>query len=122
MPDPVSWYTMAQNIADIGTAGSTRFVARQSGFLRRVQVMLHGAITGSTEGITVQIDNATAVAVGTIPVASSGEGTLMTPTGATVPGARELYIPVKAGSNVEIVNDGVSTGVAAATISVTLSP
>lgn len=122
MPDPVSWYNMSATTADIGTAGSTRFIARQSGFLRRVQVMLHGAITGTTENITVQIDNATAVAVGTIPAAASAEGTNMTPTGGTVPGPRELYLPVKAGSNVEIVNDGASTGVAAATIQVTLSP
>lgn len=122
MPDPVNWYTMSQTITDIGTAGSTRFVARQSGFLRRIQVMLHGAITGTTETVTVQIDNATAVAVGTIPAAASAEGTLLTPTGNTVTGSRELYLPVKAGSNVEVVNDGASTGTAAATISVTLSP
>lgn len=122
MPDPISWYTQSAIIADIGTAGSTRFIARQSGFLRRVQVMLHGAITGSTENITVQIDNATAVAVGTIPAAASAEGTLLTPTGATVTGARELYLPVKAGSNIEVVNDGASTGTTPATISITLSP
>lgn len=122
MPDPVSWYSMSQTVTDIGTAGSTRFVARQPGSLRRVQVMLHGAITGTTETITVQIDNATAVAVGTIPAAASAEGTNMTPAGGAAPGPKEMNLPVKAGSNVEIVNDGASTGVAAATIQVTLSP
>lgn len=114
MPDPVSWYSMSAIIADIGTAGSTRFVAREDGYLRRVQVMLHGAITGSTETITVQIDNATAVAVGTIAVSGSAEGTNMTP--------KDLFLPVKKGSNIEIVNDGASTGTTPATIQVTLSP
>lgn len=114
MPDPVSWYSMSQTVTDIGTAGSTRFTARQDGYLRRVQCMLHGAITVATETLTVQIDNATAVAVGTIPVAGSGEGVSMTP--------KDLFLFVKKGSNVEVVNDGASTGPTAATIQVTLSP
>jgi SOS-response transcriptional repressor LexA len=113
MADPISWYSQSEDIPDIGTAGATRFIARQAGYLRRVQVMLHGAITGSTEGITVSIDNGTPVSVGSIVVAASAEGTLLT---------KEFFLPVKAGSNVEIINDGVSTGTTRATIQVTLSP
>lgn len=114
MPDPVSWYNMSTQITDIGTAGAVRFVAKTAGYLRRIQVMLHGAITGSTENITVQIDNAAAVVVGSIPVSGSGEGVNMTP--------KDLFLFVKQGSNIEVINDGASTGVAAATIQVTLSP
>lgn len=113
MPDPINYYTLQQNIADIGTAGATRFIARQAGFLRRVSVMLHGAITVATETITVSIDNGTPVAVGTIVVAASAEGTLLT---------KDFYLPVKAGSNVEVINDGASTGTTTASIQVTLSP
>lgn len=113
MPDPVSWYSQSEVIADIGTAGNTRFVARQSGFLRRIQVMLHGAITGSAENVTVQIDNATAVTVGSIAVSGSAEGTLL---------SKDFYLPIKAGSNIEVVNDGASTGTTPATIQVTMSP
>lgn len=113
MPDPVSWYSMSQNIADIGTAGSTRFIARQAGYLRRVSVMLHGAITAADEVVTVQIDNATAVAVGTIANAGSAEGTLL---------STDLFLPVKKGSNIEVVNNGASTGTTTATIQVTCSP
>jgi hypothetical protein len=113
MPDPISWYTQSAIIADIGTAGSTRFIARTSGFLRRVSVMLAGAITAADEVVTVSIDNATAVAVGTIANAGSAEGTLLT---------KDFYLPVKAGSNVEVINNGASTGTTPATIAVTLSP
>jgi hypothetical protein len=113
MPDPVSWYQMSEQIADIGTANATRFIARQAGYLRRVQVMLHGAITSADEVITVSIDGATAVAVGTIANSGSAEGTLLT---------KEFFLPVKAGSNVEVINNGASTGTTVATISVTLSP
>lgn len=113
MPDPVSWYSQSAIIADIGTAGATRFIARQAGYLRRVQVMLSAAITSADEVVTVSIDNATAVAVGTIANAGSAEGTLLT---------KEFFLPVKAGSNVEVINNGASTGTTPATISVTLSP
>lgn len=113
MPDPVSWYSMSEQITDIGTAGSTRFIARQAGYLRRVQVMLHGAITNADEVVTVAIDNGTPVAVGTIANSGSAEGTLL---------STDLRLEVKAGSNVEVINDGASTGTTAATITVTLSP
>lgn len=113
MPDPISWDSQSQIIADIGTAGATRFIARQAGFLRRVQVMLAGAITVATETITVAIDNGTPVAVGTIVVAGSAEGTLL---------SKDFYLPIKAGSNIEVINDGASTGTTPATIQVTTSP
>lgn len=113
MPDPINWYSMSLPVADIGTAGSTRFIAREAGYLRRVQVMLGGAITVADEVVTVSIDNATAVSVGTIAQAGSAEGTLL---------SKDFFLPVKAGSNVEVINNGASTGVATATVCVTLSP
>lgn len=100
-------------VADIGTAAHTRFIARQAGYLRRIQVQLSAAITGADENITVQIDNATAVVVGTIAQAGSAEGTLL---------SKDFFLPLKAGSNIEVVNDGASTGVTPATIVVTCSP
>lgn len=113
MPDPISWYTQSAIIADIGTAGSTRFIAREAGYLRRVSVMLAGAITVADEVVTVSIDNGTAVSVGTIANSGSAEGTLLT---------KDFFLPVKAGSNVEVINNGASTGTTVATIAVTLSP
>jgi hypothetical protein len=113
MPDPVSWYSQSEEIADIGTANAVRFAARQAGYLRRVQVLLHGAITGSTEGVTVAIDNGTPVSVGSIVVSGSAEGTLL---------SKDFYLPIHAGSNIEVINDGVSTGTTRATIQVTMSP
>lgn len=122
MPDPISWYSMSQVNADITAPASTRFIARQDGFLRRVQVMLHGAITVATETITAQIDNGTAFSIGTIPVSGSAEGVQMIPSGGTVAGPKELWVPVKKGSNIEILNDGASTGPQPGTIQVTCSP
>jgi hypothetical protein len=113
MPDPVSWYSAQTIIADIGTAGHTRFIARTAGYLRRVQVELSAAITSADETITLQIDNATAVAVGVIANSGSAEGTLL---------SKDFFLPVKAGSNIEIINDGASTGTTPATIQITLSP
>ncbi len=113
MPDPLNWYTLQQSIADIGTAGSTRFIAKTGGYLRRVRVMLGVAITVADEVVTVSIDNGTPVAVGTIANAGSAEGTLLEKT---------FFLPVKPGSNIEVINNGASTGTSPATIEVTLSP
>ncbi len=115
MPDPISWYSDSAIIADIGTAGSTRFIARQAGYVRRIMVMLHGAITSADEVVTVSIDNATAVAVGTIANSGSAEGTLITKE-------YGLELRVAAGSNIEVINNGASTGTTPATIQITVSP
>ena len=103
---------MHATVADITVPNNVRFIAPTNGYLRRLQVMLHGAIATASETISYRINNGTLVTAVVIPTASSAEGTI---------GTANLYVGVGQGDEIEIENDGASTGAVGGTITVTLS-
>jgi hypothetical protein len=112
MPLPLNWYTLSDEIADIGTADTKLFVAPTSGWLRRVRTLLNGAITSVDDVITVSVDGTAASPTITVPFTGSAAGSTT---------VTEYYIAVKAGSRVLLTNSGASTGVAKCAYSVTFS-
>ena len=97
MPNPLNYYYLSENYADIGAASTVRFVVPQDGYLRRVGISLAGAITTTAAVITVSVDNTALSPTITIPVSGSAEGTYT---------EQEYWAPVKRGSWIEVASDG----------------
>jgi hypothetical protein len=112
MPDPLNFYTLNAQIADVGTASTVYFCVPRDGYLRSVETMLFGAITGADDVITVTVDGSAASPTITVANASSAAGDY---------DSANYFIPVKQGSRITIANSGASTGTAALAYTVTLS-
>jgi hypothetical protein len=112
MPNPLNWTAgLNAEVTDIGTADSKVFVSPTAGFLRRLDVVLNGAITGANETITVSIDGTALSPTLVIAFSGSAAGTYAT---------QEFYATVKKGSRIVVANDGASTGVTKAAYTITL--
>ncbi len=112
MPDPANFYSLNATIADVGTASTVYFTVPRAGYLRQVETVLWGAITGADDVITVTVDGTAAVPTITVANASSAEGDY---------DRAEYFIPVNAGSRIKCVNSGASTGTAPLSYTLTLS-
>jgi hypothetical protein len=112
MPNPLNWYPLDAEVADIGTADTKLFVVPVDGYLRRVQTVLGGAITGADDVITVAVDGTNLSPTITIPNAGSAAGSKTT---------TEYRAAVSKGSRVLLTNSGASTGVAKCAYSLTFS-
>jgi len=112
MPLPLNWYTLNGELTDVSAASQLRFVAPTAGYLRKVETVLGGAITGADAVITVSVDNTALTPTITIANASSAEGDF---------DSAEYYYPVKKGSWVEVASGGESSTTAVLAVSVTFS-
>lgn len=112
MPDPVNWYTLNAQIADVGTASTVYFCVPRDGYLRQVETTLFAAITGADDVITVTVDGSAASPTITITQSGSAAGDY---------DVANYLIPVKKGSRISIANSGASTGTAPLAYTVTLS-
>jgi|SRR6478609_1132413 len=112
MADPLNWYHLPATIADVGTASTVYFTVPRDGYLRQVETVLWGAITGADDVITVTVDGTAASP--TITVTQSGSAAGDYDVG-------NYFIPVKQGSRISIANSGASTGTAVLSYTVTLS-
>ena len=112
MADPANFYHLNAQIADVGTQSTVYFTVPRDGYLRQVETVLWGAITGADDVITVTVNGTAAVPTITVANASSAEGDY---------DHAEYFIPVSAGSRIKIGNSGASTGTAPLSYTVTLS-
>jgi hypothetical protein len=112
MPFPNNWYPLSGEFADIGTAETLNFVVPDAGFLRRVETVLAGAITGSNETVTVS-RNGSALSP-TITVTQSGSA-------AGDYDVAEFYVGVAKGDRISVATAGNSTGPQKAGVTVLLS-
>jgi len=112
MPDPLNWYTLNDEIADIGTADTKLFVAPRAGWLRNVRTVLNGAITTADDVITVSVDGTNLSPTITITQSGSAAGDTT---------STNYYTPVKAGSRILLTNSGASTGTTKIAYTLTLS-
>lgn len=112
MPDPLNWYTLNGELADVSTASKLRFLAKSDGYLRRVGTTLGAAITGADSVVTVSVDNTALSPTITIANASSAEGDY---------DKGEYFAPVSKGSWIEVATDGASSTTAVLAVNVTLS-
>lgn len=112
MPLPLNWYTLNETFADIGTAETLVFVAPVAGFLRKVQTVLQGAITGADDTVTVSIDGVALSPTITITQSGSAAGDV---------DYAEYYAAVKEGSRITVATAGSSTGPQKAGVTLTLS-
>jgi hypothetical protein len=111
MATPKNWYTLNGELADVSTSSQLRFVAREAGYLRKVETLLGAAITGADSIITVTVDGAALSPTITIANASSAEGDY---------DFAEYFYPVKKGSNIEVATGGQSSTTAVLAVNVTL--
>jgi hypothetical protein len=109
---PLSWYSLSEQITDIGTADSKEFVVPSDGWLRKVETVLAGAITGADDVVTVS-HNGSALSP-TITIANSGSA-------AGDYDFAEFYRAVRKGDRITVANSGASTGPQKAGVTVTLS-
>lgn len=112
MPDPLNYYTLNAQIADVGTASTVYFCVPRDGYLRQVETVLYAAITGANDTITTTVDGTAASPTITITQSGSAAGDY---------DYADYCIPVKKGSRISIANSGASTGTAALAYTVTLS-
>lgn len=112
MAEPLNWYHLNAQIADVGTASTVYFVVPQAGYLRAVETVIFAAITGADDVITVTVDGSAASP--TITIANSGSA-------AGDYDSADYLIPVRQGSRISIANSGASTGTAALAYTLTLS-
>jgi len=101
MAQPLNWYAMAEQIADIGTADSRVFVVPAAGFLRRVEGVLGGAITTADDVVTVAVNGSNLSPTITITQVSSAAGDY---------DFAEYYVGVAQGDRITVSNSGASTG------------
>lgn len=111
MPNPLNYYVLNAQIADIGTANTAFFVAPLAGSLKELRVTIFGAITGADDVVTVSVDGSALAPTLTVPQAGSAAGTTV---------VAQFNAPVRAGSRITVANSGASTGTAAAAYSLTL--
>lgn len=112
MPLPLNWYSLSEQVTDIGTADAKIFVVPSDGFLRKVETVLAGAISGADETVTVSHNGTNLAPTITIANAASAAGDY---------DFAEFYRGVRKGDRIVVTNDGASTGATKAGITVTLS-
>lgn len=112
MPLPLNWYQLNETFADVATAETLVFVAPVAGYLRKVQTLLAGAITGANETVTVSVDGVALSPTITITQSGSAAGDV---------DSAEFFAPVKAGARITVATAGTSTGPQKAAVTVTLS-
>jgi hypothetical protein len=112
MPLPLNWYHLNGQLADVSTSSSLRFLVPRSGFLRKVQTQLGGAITGSDSVVTVSRNGTNLAPTITVAVSSSAEGDV---------DSADFYQEVAAGDRIEVATGGQSTDTAELGITLTLS-
>lgn len=112
MVQPLNWYSLAGEFADIGTAETVRFVVPKTGYLRKVELSLGGAITGADETVTVSHNNTALSPTITVANASSAEGDY---------DFAEFGRAVTKGDWIEVATAGNSTGPQKSAITITLS-
>lgn len=113
MPDPINWYTLNGELADVSTASQLRFTVPQDGYLRRVQTTIGAAITTADAIITVSHNNTALSPTITIATSGSAEGDH---------DFAEFYRVVKKGDWIEVASGGQSDTTSVCAITVTLSP
>jgi hypothetical protein len=112
MAQPFNWYSLAAEFTDIGTAETLTFVVPAPGFLRKVQTVLDGAITGADETVTVSRNGSALSPTITIANASSAAGDV---------DFAEYYTGVAEGDRITVASAGSSTGATGCAVTVTLS-
>lgn len=112
MAQPFNWYNLAAEFTDIGTAETLTFVVPAPGFLRKVQTVLDGAITGADDVVTVARNGSNLSP--TITIANSGSA-------AGDVDFAEFYVGVAEGDRITVTNSGASTGATGCAVTVTLS-
>jgi len=112
MPDPLNWQTFQQPLADVAAAGSNRFYCPFSGYLRRVNCTLSGALAGGDATLTVSLNNSNLSPTIVVTSSGSAEGDF----------DEGLYFtPVKKGDWIEVTTDGGGNSTVPVTIGITLS-
>ena len=111
MPNPLNYYVLNGQTADIGTAGTSFFTAPLPGSLKELRITLFAAITGADDVVTVSVDGTALAPTLTVPFTGSAAGTTV---------VASFNAPVRAGSRITVANSGASTGTAAAAYSLTL--
>lgn len=112
MSDPLNWYALSEQITDIGTADSKIFVVPSTGFLRRVETILAGAITAADDVVTVALNGTNLSPTITIANAGSAAGDY---------DFAEFYSGVAKGDRITVTNSGASTGATKCGVNVVLS-
>lgn len=112
MPLPTNWYSLAAEFADVATAETLTFVVPTAGFLRKVETVLDGAITGTNETVTVAVNGTNLSPTITITQSGSAAGDNDT---------AEFYAGVARGDRVTVTTAGASTGPQGAAVTVTFS-
>jgi hypothetical protein len=112
MPLPNNWYSLSGEFADIGTAETLNFVVPDNGFLRKVETVLAGAITGANDVVTVSKNGVALTPTITVTQAGSAAGDY---------DVAEFYVAVSKGDRISVANSGASTGPQKAGVTVTLS-
>jgi len=112
MPLPNNYYFLNGEFADIGTAETLVFVVPDAGFLRKVQTVLQGAITGANETVTVARNGSNLSPTITITQSGSAAGDV---------DEAEFYQSVAKGDRITVATAGSSTGPQKAGVTLTLS-
>jgi hypothetical protein len=112
MAQPLNWYALAEQIADIGTADSRVFVVQAPGFLRRVEGVLGGAITTADDVVTVALNGTNLSPTITITQSGSAAGDY---------DFADFYTGVAQGDRITVSNSGASTGPTKWAVNVILS-
>lgn len=112
MAQPYNWYVLSEQITDIGTADSKVFVVPANGFLRRVDTLLAGAITGADDVVTVALNGTNLSPTITITQSGSAAGDY---------DYAEFYAGVSKGDRITVSNSGASTGATKCAVNVVLS-
>jgi hypothetical protein len=109
---PNNYYSLSEQVTDIGTADAKIFVVPSDGFLRKVETVLAGAITAADETVTVSHNGTNLAPTITITQSGSAAGDY---------DVAEFYRGVRKGDRIVVTNDGASTGATKCAITVTLS-
>ena len=111
MPNPLNYYELNAQIADIGTASVVYFAAPLSGSLKELRCTIFGGITTADDVITVAVDGTNLSPTLTVPFSGSAAGTTV---------VAQFNAPVRAGSRITVSNSGASTGTTPAAYTLTL--
>lgn len=112
MPLPLNWYHLQGQLTDVSTSSSYRFHVPRAGYLRKVETLLGGAISGADSVITVSHNGSNLSPTITVANASSAEGDI---------DSGEYFHPVAAGDRIEVATGGQSSDTAELSITLTLS-
>lgn len=113
MPNPISYQSLSETFADIGTASTVFFSAPQAARRVRVQITLNNAITVADSIVTVKVDNVTLSGSLTIAFTGSAKGVTFT---------KDFDGVIKQGSIIEVITDGAASSVSIAPCTITLIP